>query len=311
MRKQEVVDALVRARARLSARAAARWQRSSRRPVSRCGAADAPPTCGAPTRALPSAGHGVSRTVTSSVAHARPGRWLSRWRRRSPQLRPPPPRPAEATAGGSRQGGGRGATAREGGAHGRRRRAAAADRFAAVFGPRRGAAGAADAPTAGARDGDRERPPCARRRCAARASVRRSRSAATSACASASTASSCAPPPPAARQLVRRTVRLRRGSPLVGVRAVARAGAGAAGRAGAGAASPRAGAAAAMRGTGDGRVGVPLRLDARSSRASGGGRLSYRWRVVAGPRRARARLLERPAHVRDWSPAIPVATSSR
>lgn len=58
------------------------------------------------------------------------------------------------------------------------------------------------------------------------------------------------------RQLVRRTLRLRRGAPLVGV-----------------------------------RVGPSLRLDARSSRASAGGRLRYRWRVVAGPRRARARLV--------------------
>ncbi len=72
------------------------------------------------------------------------------------------------------------------------------------------------------------------------------------------------------RQVVRRTIRLRRGAPLVGVRV--------------GVTAARAGAAA-------GRPGMPLRLDARSSRASARGRLTYRWRVVAGPRRARARLL--------------------
>lgn len=72
------------------------------------------------------------------------------------------------------------------------------------------------------------------------------------------------------RQLVRRTLQLRRGAPLVGVRV--------------GGTAARAGAVA-------GRPAAPLRLDARSSRPSARGRLSYRWRVVAGPRRARARLI--------------------
>lgn len=63
------------------------------------------------------------------------------------------------------------------------------------------------------------------------------------------------------RQVLRRTVVVRRDAPLVGVR--------------------RAGAAVAGRAT---------RLDGRGSRAARGGRLRYRWRIVRAPRGARATL---------------------
>ncbi|MDW5597899.1 hypothetical protein VSS74_26330, partial [Conexibacter stalactiti] len=62
------------------------------------------------------------------------------------------------------------------------------------------------------------------------------------------------------RQIVRRTVRIGRGSPLVGARV-----------------------------RGSALQGTPIQLDAGATRSQRG-RPVYRWRVVAGPRRASARL---------------------
>ncbi|MCW2953871.1 MAG: hypothetical protein JWQ48_3041 [Conexibacter sp.] len=63
-------------------------------------------------------------------------------------------------------------------------------------------------------------------------------------------------------QVVRRSVLVRRGAPLVGVTLPNRP-----------------------------RQGDAIRLDARATRASGHGRLRFRWRVVGAPRRAHARLV--------------------
>ncbi|HEY4278574.1 MAG TPA: hypothetical protein VGM91_10160 [Conexibacter sp.] len=64
-----------------------------------------------------------------------------------------------------------------------------------------------------------------------------------------------------ARQVVRRVVRVRRSTPLVGLRKPAQA-----------------------------RQGEAVRLDGRHARAAAGGKLEYRWRIASGPRGASGRL---------------------